>query len=74
MGKLKEHFHEQITYEQQNADNILDAATRINIKVLITLALINLKHEDFEGGTTTFYLSRETIKDIERIRDELDRL
>ena len=70
MSKIKNHFHEEITYGQQTIN--IDA--RIAIKTLITLALLNLKLDEDSGGFTSFYLSKGTINSIEKFRDELDRL
>lgn len=84
MSKTKEHIHEAMekamsdkmpldSYMPDVINNtgtdFLSKKTRINIKVLITLALMNEI-----GGFTKFYMSPETIKDLNDIRDELDKL
>ena len=77
-SKIKEYYHEEITYSQQDnpKEIILSQYQRINIKTLITLALLNhssAKNNELEG-ITTFYLSEESINVLNEIRDEFDRL
>tara|TARA_R100001244_G_scaffold69431_2_gene56732 strand:+ start:800 stop:1033 length:234 start_codon:yes stop_codon:yes gene_type:complete len=75
-SKIKEHFHEEITYSQQDnpKEIILSQHQRIHLKTLISLALLNHSAIDELKGMTTFYLSEESINILNEIRDEFDRL
>ena len=63
MGRLKEHFHEKITNQQQ-----LSAGSKIVLNVLIRLSLDNEK-----DSFTTFYLLPSLRHSLEDIYDELDK-
>lgn len=83
MGKLKRHFHDEITYGQSEINDypkevILSQDYRVHLKVLISLALLNYGNQEFYDNhypnMTCFYMSEDTVKKLNEIRDVLDKL